>query len=267
LVALQRALVAKGRLPRVLLLGGVLVIAGSTSTSVAERTQEGNVIVSLNGGINPRKLPRHSPAPVTVHLAGRVSTSDGSPLPRVNWIRLEISWRGKLFRKGLAVCPAARIKNATSRNAIERCGRASVGSGRIFARVFVPKQRAFGVRARLLAFNGQDERGRAKVLIHAYATNPPVSFVIPFSVYQRKGKTVLITTIRRSVGPWPRVANFHVNVSRRFSYRGEQRSYLSASCPLPKNFTAGFLSFARATYAFDGGRELSTEAVRTCRAR
>ncbi len=31
-------------------------------------------------------------------------------------------------------------------------------------------------------------------------------------------------------------------VSRRFSYRGQVHSYLSASCPLPPHFTSGFLS-------------------------
>jgi hypothetical protein len=76
-----------------------------------------------------------------------------------------------------------------------------------------------------------------------------------------------VALIRRSAGPWPRVANFQISVSRRFELDGETRSYLRASCPIPKHFTAGFLSFARATYTFEGGKQLSTETVRSCRAR
>jgi hypothetical protein len=96
-----------------------------------------------------------------------------------------------------------------------------------------------------------------------------VSFIIPFSVHRRPGtfRTALVALIRRSVGPWPRVANFQINVARTFSYRGKRRSYLSASCPVPEHFTAGFLSFARATYTFQGGKQVTTESVRSCRAR
>jgi hypothetical protein len=63
------------------------------------------------------------------------------------------------------------------------------------------------------------------------------------------------------------VASFRVKVSRRFDYQGKRRSYLSATCPIPESFTAGFLSFARATYTFAGGEQIVTESVRSCRAR
>jgi hypothetical protein len=237
--------------------------------AAAERAQDGNLIVTLNGGITPRKLPRHRPAPVAVHLAGRVLTADHSALPRVNWIRLELAWRGMLDTHGLPICPQIRLQNTDTRQALERCGEAQVGRGGIFAQVFLPDQPPFDVHGDLAAFNGRTKAGRPAVLVHAYSSHPPVSFVIPFSVHHKSGsfRTVLITTIRRSVGPWPHVANFDISVSRSFNHNGLRRSYLSASCPVPKGFTAGFLSFARATYTFEGGSQLTTESVRSCRAR
>jgi hypothetical protein len=239
------------------------------SRAAAERSQDGNLIVSLNGGITPRTLPRHEPAPVVVHLSGRVLTSDDSPLPRVNWIRLELAWRGVLETEGLPVCPRLRLLGRLSAQALRACGSAIVGRGSLYAQIFVPNQRPFGVRARLLAFNGRTKSGKPAVLVHAFADSPPVSFVIPFSVHHKPGsfRTVLITTIRRSVGEWPHVANFSIAISRKFIHKGRQRSYTSASCPIPKGFTAGFLSFARATYTFAGGKQLTTESVRSCRAR
>jgi hypothetical protein len=239
------------------------------SSAFAERSQQGNLIVALNGGITPRILPRGRPAPVVVHLSGQALTADSSPLPRVNWIRLELAWRGVIDTKGLPVCPRIRLVGRISRQALEGCGHALVGRGALFAQVFIPNQKPFGVHARLLAFNGRTTAGRPAVLVHAFSPSPPVAFVIPFSVHHKKGsfRTVLITTIRRSVGPWPHVANFQVAVSRRFMYQGKEHSYVSASCPIPKNFTAGFLSFARATYTFEGGRQVATESVRSCRAR
>jgi hypothetical protein len=235
----------------------------------AERAQDGNVIVSLSGGIRPRELPRARPAPVGVNLAGRVLTADKAPLPRVNWIKLEMAWRGTLDARGLPVCPRIRLLGADTRQALEHCGDSRVGSGRLFARIFVPNQRPFDVHAHLTAFNGRTEQGRPAVLVHSYATHPPVAFVIPFSVHHNKGsfRTVLVALIRRNAGPWPHVANFQISVSRRYNKDGERHSYLNASCPVPKQFTAGFLSFARATYTFEGGQQIATESVRSCRAR
>ena len=246
-----------------------LVLAVAAVPAMAERAQTGNLIVSLNGGISPKKLPRHHPAPVAVYLAGGVETTDKSPLPRVNSIKLEIAWRGELNTEGLPVCPRARLASTSSAQARNLCGPALVGHGGLYAQIFVPNQAPFGIHADLLAFNGRDEQGRPAVWVQGYSSNPPVSIVLPFAVHHQKGnfQTVLVSVIRRAVGPWPRVANFNINVSREFTHEGERHSYLNASCPVPKGFTAGFLSLARATYNFAGGDQLATESVRSCRAR
>jgi hypothetical protein len=234
----------------------------------AERVQKGNIIVSLDGGISPLALPRDRPAPVAVKLAGRVVTTDSAPLPRVNWIRLELAWRGVLDTHGLAVCPLARLAGTDTRLAVQHCRSSRVGRGGLTANVYLPGEPGIQVRARLVAFNGRTAAGRPAVFVHAYSSDPPVAFVIPFSVHHKPGafRTVLVALIRRSLGPWPHVADFQIVVSRNFNFGGERQSYLSASCPLPKGFSAGFLSLARATYTFEGGKQLTTESVRSCRA-
>jgi hypothetical protein len=235
----------------------------------AEWAQSGNLKVSLEGGLTPQKLPRHDPAPVAVELEGRVETADHSPLPRVNWIKLELAYRGQLDTRGLAVCPKRRLRGTDTEQALRACGPARVGKGHLFAKIFVPNQPPFDVRAHLIAFNGRTAAGRHAVLVHAYAADPPVSFVIPFSVHHRTGvfPTVLVALIRRSAGPWPHVADFQIKVGRRFRRGGRTRSYLSASCPAPPGARGGFLSLARATYSFEGGAQLSKEIVRSCKAR
>jgi hypothetical protein len=247
----------------------VLAVGLFAVDASAERIQSGNLIVSLEGGLSPRKLPRRQQAPVAVRLGGRVLTTDRAPLPRVNWIRLELAFRGELDTRGLAVCPKPRLRGTDTEQALAACGRARVGVGHLFAKVFVPNQPPFDVHAHLTAFNGRTRAGRHAVLIHAYATSPPVSFVIPFSIHHHPGnfRTVLVALIRRSAGPWPHVANFQIRVGRNFNYNGRPHSYLSASCPLPTGLKAGFLSMARATYSFAGGTQLSKEIVRSCRAR
>jgi hypothetical protein len=247
----------------------VAALACASGPAFAERAQYGNLIVSLRGGIVPIELPRRNPAPVTVHLAGGVQTSDSAPLPRVNSIKLEIAWRGELNTEGLPVCPKLRLLSTDSSQALEVCGPALVGNGRLAARIFIPSQKPFGIRAHLLAFNGKTENGRRAVWVQGYSNNPPVSFVLPFTVSRQEGsfKTVLTSVIGKAVGPWPRVSNFQIKISRDFIHNGERQSYLNATCPVPPGFTAGFLSLARATYKFDDGEELTTESVRSCRAR
>jgi hypothetical protein len=250
----MRALAAAS--PRLWLL--LLVVAGGVLAPVAgpagaERAQSGNIIVSLDGGIAPRKLPRDHSVPVAVQLRGGISTADQSPLPRVNQIKLALAYRGKLDTKGLAVCPRARLRSGDNVHAMEACGNALVGRGKLYARVFLPDQAPFGMHAGLLAFNGRTKGGATAIWVHAFTPDPPTSFILPFRVRRQPGPfaTVLETVVSRDVGPWPRFAHFEINVSR----------------PLPPHFTAGFLSFARATFGFANAPSISTESVRSCRAR
>jgi hypothetical protein len=233
-----------------------------------ERVQDGNVIIRLNAGIAPRRLPRDRPAPVAIRFEGAMRTADGSPLPRVRRVDLGLAGRGVLFTRGLPVCPRSRLRNANSSQALERCGSALVGRGRLNAQVFVPHQAPFGIEASLLAFNGRARKGGRAVWVHAFAADPPVSIVLPLIVRQRPGSafhTGLVIAVPRTVGPLPHLASFQITLSRRFSYRGKRRSYLSATCPVPPNFTEGFLSVARATYTLAGGRHLeSVESARRC---
>jgi hypothetical protein len=247
---------------------GVLA-ALSAGLARGERVQHGNLIVSLDGGISPRGLPRDRPAPAAVSLSGRLRTADGSPLPRLSGIELALAGRGLLSTRGLPLCPRQRLRNATGAQALERCGGALVGHGRLQTEVFVPHQAPFAAHARLLAFNGRAKGGGVAVWVHAFSTKPPVSFVLPFLVRHRPGAfgTALRAILPRSIGPWPHLTSFEMTFGRRYRYRGALRSYLSASCPLPPRFTAGIFPFARATYTFAGKRRLATTIVRGCRAR
>ena len=213
-----------GRL--LLVLAVLAAIATGGGAARGERSQVEGVVVSLNGGVSPRELPRNEPAPVAVRLAGRVITADDAPLPRVNWIRLELAWRGLLDTQGLPVCPRTRLLGADSETAAERCRESRVGHGGLFARMFVPNQPAFDVKARITAFNGRTKAGRPVVLVHSYATAPLSPSSSPSVSIASAGsfRTVLVALIRRSVGPWPRVSNFHIDISRNFRHTARREA-------------------------------------------
>jgi hypothetical protein len=254
---------------RTIVAAALLVLVLVSSSASGERAQRGNLIVSLGGGLSPRSLPRGHAAPVVLRIGGRIRTADGSPLPRMTRIKLTLGGRGRLFTRGLPACPRARLRNADNRQALERCGAALVGQGHLYATAFVPHQAPFPIHGALLAFNGRGEEGQPTVWVHAYAGAPPLSIVLPFLVRRKAGAlhTTLTATVPRSLGTLPHLAGFQLSLGRRYSYRGKPRSYLSASCPIPAGFTAGFLAFARATYSFADGRRLAVEAVRSCRTR
>jgi hypothetical protein len=233
-----------------------------------ERTQYGNLIVSLDGGLLPLKLPRDRPAPVALHLEGGLKTADGSLLPRVTRMELGLPGQGVLFTRGLPLCSQRRLHNTKSAEALAACGPALVGHGRLQAEVLIPHQAPFAIHAHLLAFNGR-VHGRRAVILHGVAANPPTVVDVPFLIRRGSGRfaTALVADLPRALGPLPHLAHFEMTLSRRFSYRGRSRSYLSASCPIPARFTAGFFSFARSAYTLAGGGHLATAIARGCRAR
>jgi hypothetical protein len=260
-----------GRLGRGVFVAAVAALAAlclNLRPATAERVQNGDLIVSLNGRIAPRELPRGRLAPVGVQLEGSIRTEDGGPLPRLDEVRLELAGGGRLSTKGLARCPAGRLRNADSHQALHRCGDALVGRGLLSAEIAIPEQSPFLLRGRLLAFNGT-VKGRRAIWVHVFSYAPPISVSLPFTISRREGgfQTSLVAALPEWIGPYPRLAFFDFTLFRRFEFRGRSRSYASASCPIPTPLTAGFVTFARATYSFEDDRQLDVESVRGCRAR
>lgn len=249
----------------VLALLAALLVAGIAQ---GERVQRGNLIVRLDGNFSPLALPRDRMAPVSVRIEAGLATSDQSVLPRVTRIELGIPGQGAIHTQGLPTCSTRRLRDATTARALEVCGPALIGRGAMVAQVKIPNQDPFAVHAKLLAFNAR-VGGRRAVIVHGVSKKPPTSVVLPFLIHLRPGKfaTVLVAHLPRTLGSWPRFARFQMDFERRYVYRGQRLSYINASCPIPKRFTAGFFSFAKATFTLADGRHLSTGIARSCRAR
>jgi hypothetical protein len=253
---------------RRLLLVLVVLVALTAATAQGERAQRGNLIVTLDGGFAPRALPRDRPAPVSVQLLAGLQTADDSTLPRVTRVELGIPGQGLISSRGLATCKPRRIRNTTTARALEVCRPALIGSGRMVAQVKIPSQPAFAVHAHLLAFNGR-VHGRRAVIIHGIAVRPPTVVVLPFLIQLRPGKfgTVLTAHLPPNLGPWPRFARVEMDLHRRYTYRGRERSYISATCPVPKRVPFAPFSFAKATFTLADGRQISKGIARSCWAR
>jgi hypothetical protein len=252
--------------PAAILLALACIAVGPAA---AEQIGRPGVVVSFDGKISPRDLPRNRPAPVDLELSGTVRGTDGAPPPQLQRIDLAFGARGGLDTAGLPVCPRARLRNATRRQALAGCRAALVGRGEISAEVPLNPADPLTARTRVLAFNGRSG-GRPAVWVHAYSASPPISFVLPF--YLRRVSTgaygvLMRSPIRQALGRWPRVRSFDITLGRRYLAAGRLHSFLTARCPLPPRFDELSVPVARATYYFAPRPTLIPPIRRFCKVR
>ncbi len=233
----------------------------------AELSQEGNLIVSFDGGLSPHRLPRTQPAPVAVRVAGGVKVTKGTSLPQLRTITVAINRAGRLYDKGIPTCRVKSIQPATEAEARSVCPRAIVGTGSVTVMAHIPSQAPFSVKGALLAFNGPKRHGHKLILAQVYAEDPPGAFVLTFTVKKRGGLfgTVLSTTLPESALGWAYLTHFEMTLDRQYRYRGKARSYVSAACAAPAGFPGAVFPFAKASYGFDDGRKLTTTVLRSCK--
>jgi hypothetical protein len=237
--------------------------------AIAETTQEGSLRVAFGGKVRPQKLPRTEKAPISVSLSGDIKTTDESTPPQLRKIVLQINRQGAIDTRGLPSCRIDQIQPATSEEALSNCAPSLVGEGRFRAAVALPDQSPFPSNGKVLAFNGKID-GKLAVLAHIYGREPlPTSYVLPF-VLKRRARGPYAATftaeLPRIAAEWGYVSGISLTLRRRFHAAGRTRSYLSAGCPAPKGFASGHFSFARASFAFEDGRTLSSILTRRCRA-
>lgn len=247
-----------------------LLLAASAAAQ-AEIVKEGNLVVTVDGGISPRALPRDDYAPVTVGVEATFRTTDGAdPPPQLRRISFAINRGGRLFDRGLPTCRVRRIQPSTIAAARRLCGGAIVGDGNLRVRVRLQNQPAFTFKGKMLVFNAERRGGKRRLLAQVYGRKPPSAFVLTFRVRQRSGGafgTVIETTLPRSARDWAYVTHFAMKLRRTYRFRGRQRSFVSARCAAPAGFPGAVFPFARAEFGFADGRSVASTLVRDCTVR
>lgn len=241
---------------------------GFTASSGAERVIKDGLELTFNADFTPHALPRDHSAPVSVEVAGRIATTDGSHPPPLRHLEIAIHRNGRIYSKGLPVCSAPILQSTSTEAAMERCGPALVGRGSFRAEVQLGKE--ILATGKILAFNSR-RQGRPALVLHLFA-GVPVRFtlVVPLAIsHPRKGRfgTVLRAKIPRLGGGLGSVTEIELTIDRRYSYAGKRRSYVSAACSAPGDFTIVPFVFARGTFRFEGHSEISENLERTCRVR
>jgi hypothetical protein len=248
----------------------LVVLLGVAALAGAEIIQQGNLRVTVSGALSPRRLPRSGVAPIAVSVGGEISTTDKSPLPKLQTLAIELNRNGRIDSAGLPICSYDSIQPASSQRALRACRSSLVGQGTFSAEISLTGQEPYPATGKLLLFNAV-RHGRPVLFGQIYAPHPfATSFVIVFAIKNlAKGTygTELSARLPASLASWGNLTGIQMTLSRRYSYRDKSHSYLSAGCPAPKGFPGASFSFARTSFGFAGGQVLSSTLTRTCKAK
>lgn len=247
----------------------LLVTGACAAVAAAEVVREGNVQVSFHANFSPQSLPRDRPAPISVEVDGQISSTDGSQPPPLQKLRLELTSYGQIDTRGLPACRASSLQSTSSEAALARCKPAQVGSGKFQADLQF-SGRPILVDGRALVFNGI-VGGRPGMFIHIFISRPvTVTLVIPLKIsHGGSGRfgTVLTTRVPKLAGGFGSITELQLRIARKYSYRGERHSYLSAACAAPAGFPGATFTFAHVEFDFGGGRTMDAYPSRSCRVR
>lgn len=235
-----------------------------------ELRQVGNLRISFSGDFAPQSLPRDRLAPISVHVKGAIGTTDGSHPPPARRVEIALNRNGRITAEGLPACTGSQLQATSTEVALERCRRSLVGRGRFVAEVEFPSVAPFPADGRLLAFYGK-RRGGPALFLHLYITTPvQTTFIVPLQISHRaEGRfgTVLAARVPTLAGGLGSVTEVDLTIGRTYTYRGQRRSFISASCAAPSGFTVGIFPLARGSFFFADGKTIEATLARNCRVR
>jgi len=234
-------------------LAGLSLATASVASGKWEIVRAGNLVFGDNGGISPTTLPKHRFAPATARIIGKVGTVDGTQPPALTHVEADVDKTIRVDAVGLPTCRRSQLEARSTADAKRACGDAVIGSGSAGVEVAFPEQAPFSSTGPLVLFNAGVSGKTTKFLLHAYVDVPaPTAIVIPATVTRiHKGRfgLHLEATIPRIAGGAGSATNFELKIGRRFTYKGEKRSFLSASCPTGNWMMKGRVEFSDGTEA------------------
>jgi hypothetical protein len=176
-------------------------------------------------------------------------------------VLIETDKNGTIDVEGYPTCSSGKLQSQDSAHAEAACKPALIGTGTTTASVAFPDSKDVKVPSKLLVFNGGQAGGTTTLYIHAYFNKPiPGAIVTTVKIKKiNKGRYGLLSvaTIPKIAGGSGSVESFKLKIDKKFTYKGKQKSILSAKC------ADGKLQ-AHATGVFTDGTKAATESIRTC---
>ena len=218
---------------------------------------------SIDSLITPKKLSKKKFTPGTLSVTTlTTSTTDpnGVPVPAIH-ATIDFDKNATLFTKGLPTCNPASVQNQSTEAAERVCGKAKIGTGHAIA--YLRAGKVYEVPQTVTAFNGVPKGGKPTVILHTYGTTPlQVSLVLVGTVTRINKEGYgprLDLEVPLLAGGTGALKEFQVKISKKWRYKGEQRSFISAKCPNSKKLKA------RGTFTYRDGQSLTALSTQTCK--
>lgn len=234
-----------------------VAVAGPIVTGADGNTQSVEVVI-------PKKLSKTKPTPVSLKVTTATSTTtaaNGVPSPAIRAV-VDFDKNASLYTKGVPTCDPAKLQSTSTEAAEQACGNAKIGSGSGSALLPVGVK-VFPEPTVITAFNGVPQGGKPVVLLHAYGASPVQTTLIligKVSSYDKEGfGPRLDVEIPKIAGGTGAITAFTVTINKRYSYKGQKRSYVSAKCPNSKKLKA------RATFTYNDGESLTATSKQSCK--
>ncbi len=227
----------------------MLIVA--TTQAEPESARIGNLVLTDNGGIIPRALPRHEQVPISAIIDAHIETVDGAHPPAIRSVAVDFDKTIVVDAKGLPACKKGQLEARPTAAAKSACPNAIVGEGEGDVEVAFPEQAPFTATGPIVLFNGGVHSGTTDLYVHTYVSVPaPTAVVVPVKLTRiNRGHFGIhaVADIPRIAGGSGSVTRFKLKIGRKFTYRGKKESYLTASCPTGRYYTEGHAQFEDGT--------------------
>jgi hypothetical protein len=257
--------VAKGR-PRfrrarnVAALAVLASLALVGSSALGQTVRAGNLIVTVEGGFTPHKLPKTKPASITLSARSTIRTADGTHLPPLDKLHLFFDKHTGVNTKGLPVCTINELRNTITVQAKRICASSLIGTGQAGAEIAFPEQEPFFAKAPLEVFNGPPKHGHPVFIFHVYAHVPaPTTFITTAELGRATGLygTSVFIKIPTIVAGQGSLSFAEFQIHKKWMYKGKEQTLLYGTCPSGHFYVRGAL-------VFKGGFEMAGKVVRSC---
>lgn len=242
----------------VLALIALLALIGSSASGQTVRA--GNLIVTIEGGFTPQKLPKTEPTSITLSARSTIRTADGTHLPALDRLKLFFDKHTGVSTKGLPVCTTARLLNTLTAQAKKICRGAIIGSGQAGAEIAFPEQEPFFAKAPMVIFNGPPRGGHPVFIFHVHAHVPaPTTFITTAEIGRASGLygTSVFIKVPTIVAGQGSLSFAELSIHKTWQEKGKERTLLFGTCPSGHFFVRGSLIFTE-------GFQMAGKVVRSC---
>lgn len=247
-------------------LAAALIAAIAASVALAGPTvtgQDGNT-QSVDVAFAPKKLSKSKATPVTLKVTTKTTTTtapSGVPSPAARAV-VDFDRNASLYTKGVPTCDPAKLQSSSTEAALQACGKSKIGTGTGSA-LLPLGEKVLTEPTVVTAFNGVPQGGRPVVLLHAYGSAPVQTTLVLVGKVSNLNKEGfgprLDVEIPKIAGGTGALTDFTVTINKKFRFKGQKRSYVSAKCPSSKKLKA------RATFTYLDGESLTAVSKQSCK--